>query len=44
MYIEEVYVQMGCADSAIFHKLENLDWKEETWDRMVARELQEADI
>lgn len=44
VYIEEVYVEMGCTEIAIFHKLENLDWKEETWDRMVARELQEADI
>lgn len=41
--VEDVYTEMGCSEEAIFSRLEKLDWKEETWDRLVARELPEAD-
>ncbi|KAM0754750.1 hypothetical protein T439DRAFT_284256 [Meredithblackwellia eburnea MCA 4105] len=40
---EDVYTEMGCTEDAIFSHLRELDWKEETWDRLVSRELPEAD-
>ncbi|KAI5481595.1 TBC domain protein, Rab GTPase activator [Pseudohyphozyma bogoriensis] len=41
--VEEVYNEMGCTEEAVFRLLREMDWKEETWDRLVARELPEAD-
>lgn len=41
--IEEVYTEMGVTEETLFGKLELLDWKEETWDRLVTRELPEND-
>ncbi|GAA5991252.1 hypothetical protein JCM5350_005959 [Sporobolomyces pararoseus] len=40
--IEEVYTEMGCTEERIFRELEELDWKEETWERLVERELPDA--
>lgn len=41
--IEEVYAEMGCGEDEVVRRLERLEWKEETWDRLVTRELPEAD-
>ena len=41
--IEEVYTEMGCGEEEVVRRLERLEWKEETWDRLVTRELPEAD-
>ncbi|KAK4700686.1 hypothetical protein P7C70_g5557, partial [Phenoliferia sp. Uapishka_3] len=40
---EDVYEEMGCREEEVFRRLEKLEWKEETWDRLVTRELPEAD-
>lgn len=40
---EEVFEEMGVGEDRLFDELGKLDWKEETWDRLVARELPEAD-
>lgn len=36
---EDVYTQMGCTEEVIFERLRKLEWKEQTWDRLVEREL-----
>lgn len=41
--VEEVYTEMGCTEAAIFGCLEALDWREETYQRLAARELPEMD-
>lgn len=41
--IEEVYVEMGVNEAVVFSRLEELDWREETWERLVTRELPEND-
>lgn len=41
--IEEVYTEMGCTEDRVFELLGQQDWKEETWNRLVERELPEAD-
>lgn len=41
--VEEVYTVMGCTEERVFQELEMMDWKEETWDRLVERELPDAD-
>ncbi|GAA6009353.1 hypothetical protein JCM11491_004287 [Sporobolomyces phaffii] len=41
--VEEVYTEMGCTEDRVFELLEKLEWKEETWDRLVERELPDAD-
>ncbi|GAA5936242.1 TBC domain-containing protein [Sporobolomyces koalae] len=40
--VEEVYTEMGCTEERVFELLQVLDWKEETWERLVERELPEA--
>ncbi|GAA5946353.1 hypothetical protein JCM3765_000211 [Sporobolomyces pararoseus] len=40
--VEEVYTEMGCTEERVFEELENLEWKEETWERLVERELPDA--
>ena len=39
---EEVYEEMGISERAVFEGLEGLNWREETWERLVTRELPEA--
>jgi hypothetical protein len=41
--VDDVYGIMGVSEESVFGLLDRLDWKEETWDRLVARELPEAD-
>ncbi|KDE03059.1 hypothetical protein MVLG_06448 [Microbotryum lychnidis-dioicae p1A1 Lamole] len=41
--VEEVYTEMGCTEDRVFELLGQQDWKEETWHRLVERELPEAD-
>lgn len=41
--VEEVFSAMGCKEEVIFSLLDKLEWKEETWERLVTRELPEAD-
>ena len=41
--VDDVYGIMGVSEESMFGLLDRLDWKEETWDRLVARELPEAD-
>ncbi|GAA5906200.1 uncharacterized protein JCM6883_005474 [Sporobolomyces salmoneus] len=41
--VEEVYTEMGCTEDRVFGLLEEMEWKEETWDRLVERELPDAD-
>lgn len=41
--VEEVYAEMGCTEERIFELLGKMEWKEETWERLVSRELPEAD-
>lgn len=41
--IEEVYTEMGVTEEAVFRGLEEMVWREETWVRLVTRELPEAD-
>ncbi|GAA6062720.1 hypothetical protein JCM10212_002271 [Sporobolomyces blumeae] len=41
--VEDVYVEMGCDEDRVFDLLDKLEWKEETWERLVERELPEAD-
>ncbi|ORY82308.1 rab-GTPase-TBC domain-domain-containing protein [Leucosporidium creatinivorum] len=41
--VEEVYTEMGVTEEAVFRGLEEMVWREETWDRLVTRELPEAD-
>jgi len=41
--VEDVYTEMGCTEERVFELLDKLDWKEETWERLVERELPEAD-
>jgi hypothetical protein len=40
--IEEVFEEMGCTESAIFERLQKLDFKEDSWERLVERELPDA--
>lgn len=37
--IVSVYDEMGCTEDAIFQAIEELDWREESWARLVEREL-----
>lgn len=37
--VEEVYQVMGCGEEEIFGRLEKLEWKEETFQRLIEREL-----
>jgi TBC1 domain family member 14 len=41
--VEEVYTEMGVTEEAVFRGLEEMVWREETWVRLVTRELPEAD-
>ena len=42
--VEDVYTEMGVTEDQLFDKLREWHgWKEETWDRLVTRELPEAD-
>jgi len=41
--VEDVYTEMGCTEERVFELLDKLDWKEETWERLIERELPEAD-
>lgn len=41
--VEDVYTEMGCTEAAVFSCLEALDWREETYQRLTARELPEMD-
>lgn len=36
-------LRWGCGEEEVVRRLERLEWKEETWDRLVTRELPEAD-
>lgn len=40
---EDVYTVMGCTEEKVFELLETMEWKEETWERLVERELPDAD-
>ncbi|GAA6031805.1 hypothetical protein JCM8097_001999 [Rhodosporidiobolus ruineniae] len=40
--VEDVYVEMGCEEERIFALLQQMDWKEETFARLIERELPEA--
>ncbi|GAA6002018.1 hypothetical protein JCM10207_003040 [Rhodosporidiobolus poonsookiae] len=40
--VEDVYTEMGCVEDRIFARLQGMDWKEETWTRLIERELPEA--
>jgi len=37
--IDEVYEAMGATEDSLFETLETLEWKKDTWDRLVEREL-----
>lgn len=39
---EDVYTEMGATEERVFARLHELEWKEETWLRLVERELPEA--
>lgn len=39
---DEVYTEMGATEERVFEGLERLEWKEETWARLVERELPEV--
>ena len=39
---DEVYAEMGATEERVFEGLARLEWKEETWARLVERELPEA--
>ncbi|GAA5975905.1 hypothetical protein JCM10908_005323 [Rhodotorula pacifica] len=39
---EDVYTEMGTTEERVFELLQSLEWKEETWLRLVERELPEA--
>ncbi|GAA5878781.1 hypothetical protein JCM3774_005070 [Rhodotorula dairenensis] len=39
---EDVYTEMGATEERVFERLHELEWKEETWLRLVERELPEA--
>ncbi|CEQ42953.1 SPOSA6832_04830 [Sporobolomyces salmonicolor] len=41
--VEDVYAEMGASEERVFELLGALEWKEETWERLVERELPEAD-
>lgn len=41
--VEEVYEEMGVSEEAVFRGLREMVWREETWERLVTRELPEAD-
>lgn len=41
--VEEVYTEMGVTEQSVFRGLEEMVWREETWERLVTRELPEAD-
>ncbi|GAA5867277.1 hypothetical protein JCM1840_005006 [Sporobolomyces johnsonii] len=41
--VEDVYAEMGAGEERVFELLGALEWKEETWERLVERELPEAD-
>lgn len=41
--VEDVYTEMGCTEAALFSCIEALDWREETYQRLTARELPELD-
>ncbi|GAA5828456.1 hypothetical protein JCM11251_006258 [Rhodosporidiobolus azoricus] len=40
--IESVYEEMGVTEDRVFALLQAMEWKEETWSRLVERELPEA--
>lgn len=41
--VEDVYTEMGCTEERVFRVLcDELEWKEETWERLIERELPEA--
>ena len=40
----QVYTEMGVTEDALFAGLERLEWKEETWARLVDRELPDGDL
>ncbi|BGP14683.1 hypothetical protein JCM10213_006237 [Rhodosporidiobolus nylandii] len=39
---EDVYLEMGASEERVFALLQAMDWKEETWARLIERELPEA--
>lgn len=40
--VEDVYTEMGATEENVFQRLNGLEWKEETFARLVERELPEA--
>ncbi|BGP38718.1 hypothetical protein JCM10450v2_002668 [Rhodotorula kratochvilovae] len=40
--VEEVYAEMGASEDRVFDVLRAMEWKEETWARLVERELPEV--
>jgi hypothetical protein len=41
---DEVYEQYGATEEALFDVLQNMEWKEATWTRLVERELPENSV